>query len=61
MTVDRAQELGEQFCKEHFPGHQALILSLIHIWEQLKRAAAEILRNPAHRKDRVKEAAHEDR
>ena len=22
---DRAQELGEQFCKEHFPGHQALI------------------------------------
>ena len=25
MTVDRAQELGEQFCKEHFPGHQALI------------------------------------
>ena len=31
LTVDRAQELGEQFCKEHFPGHQALILSLIHI------------------------------
>ena len=25
LTVDRAQELGEQFCKEHFPGHQALI------------------------------------
>ena len=25
MTVDRAQELGEQFCKEHFPGHQALV------------------------------------
>lgn len=24
LTVDRAQELGEQFCKEHFPGHQAL-------------------------------------
>ena len=23
LTVDRAQELGEQFCKEHFPGHQA--------------------------------------
>ena len=21
LTVDRAQELGEQFCKEHFPGH----------------------------------------
>ena len=25
LTVDRAQELGEQFRKEHFPGHQALI------------------------------------
>ena len=24
LTVDRAQELGEQFCREHFPGHQAL-------------------------------------
>ena len=21
LTVDWAQELGEQFCKEHFPGH----------------------------------------
>ena len=25
LTVDRAQQLGEGFCKEHFPGHQALI------------------------------------
>ena len=25
LTVDRAQELGEQFCADHFPGHQALI------------------------------------
>ena len=25
LTVDRAQELGEQFCKTHFPGHQALV------------------------------------
>ena len=25
LTVDRAQELGEQFCKEHFPGHQAFV------------------------------------
>ena len=25
LTVDHAQELGEKFCKEHFPGHQALI------------------------------------
>ena len=25
LTVDRAQELGEQFCKEHFPGHQAIV------------------------------------
>ena len=25
LTVDRAQELGEEFCKEHFPGHQALV------------------------------------
>ncbi len=25
LTVDRAQELGQNFCKEHFPGHQALV------------------------------------
>ena len=25
LTVDRAQALGEQFCKEHFPGHQARV------------------------------------
>ena len=25
LTVDRAQALGEQFCKEQFPGHQALV------------------------------------
>ena len=25
LTVDQAQGLGEKFCKEHFPGHQALI------------------------------------
>mgnify|MGYP001538583357 FL=1 len=25
LTVDRVQELGEQFCKEHFPGHQVLV------------------------------------
>ena len=33
----------------------------VPIRAQLKRAAAEILRTPAHKKDRVKEAAHEDR
>ena len=33
----------------------------VSIRAQLKRAAAEILRTPAHKKDRVKEAAHEDR
>ncbi len=25
LTVDKAQELGERYCKEHFPGHQALV------------------------------------
>ena len=25
LTVDRAQTLGEEFCAEHFPVHQALI------------------------------------
>ena len=25
LTVDRAQELGEQFCREHFAGHQAIV------------------------------------
>ena len=25
LTVDRAQELGEKFCAQHFPGHQALV------------------------------------
>ena len=27
LTVDRAQALGEKFCAEHFPGHQALVCS----------------------------------
>ena len=25
LTVDRAQQLGEGFCKTHFPGHQAIV------------------------------------
>ena len=25
LTVDKAQALGEEFCKEHFPGHQAIV------------------------------------
>ena len=25
LTVDRAQTLGEQFCREHFTGHQAIV------------------------------------
>ena len=25
LTARRAQELGEKFCREHFPGHQALV------------------------------------
>ena len=25
LTIDRAQALGEEFCKTHFPGHQALV------------------------------------
>ena len=25
LTVDKAQSLGENFCKEHFPGHQAIV------------------------------------
>ena len=25
LTVDRAQKLGERFCKAHFPGHQAIV------------------------------------
>ena len=25
LTVDKAQSLGEGFCKEHFPGHQAIV------------------------------------
>lgn len=25
LTVDRAQELGLDYCKEHFPGHQAIV------------------------------------
>lgn len=33
----------------------------VPIREQLRRAAAEILHNPAHKKERIKEAAHEDR
>ena len=33
----------------------------VPIREQLIRAAAEILHKPAHKKERIKEAAHEDR
>ena len=25
LTVDRAQQLGEEYCKRHFPGHQAIV------------------------------------
>ena len=25
LTLDRVQELGEQFCREHFAGHQAIV------------------------------------
>ncbi|MBQ7002897.1 MAG: relaxase/mobilization nuclease domain-containing protein, partial [Oscillospiraceae bacterium] len=25
LNVDRAQQLGETFCKNHFPGHQAIV------------------------------------
>ena len=25
LTVDKAQELGEKFCREQFPGHQAIV------------------------------------
>ena len=25
LTVDKAQSLGEEFCKAHFPGHQAIV------------------------------------
>ena len=25
LTVDRAQRLGEEFCADHFPGHQAIV------------------------------------
>ena len=25
LTVDKAQSLGEEFCNEHFPGHQAIV------------------------------------
>ena len=25
LTVDKAQSMGEEFCNEHFPGHQAIV------------------------------------
>lgn len=28
LTADKAQELGLAYCKEHFPGHQALVWSV---------------------------------
>lgn len=27
LTVDRAQALGLQFCRDHFPGHQAIVVT----------------------------------
>ena len=35
--------------------------SRIPIREQLKRAAAELARQPSHKKERAREAVHEDR
>ena len=32
LTVDRAQALGEEFCAEHFPGHQAILAMLRYEW-----------------------------
>ena len=31
LTMDKAQALGERFCTEQFPGHQALICTLTDI------------------------------
>ena len=28
LTVDRAQQLGEEYCKNHFPGHQAIVCTI---------------------------------
>ena len=36
LTADRAQALGEKFCAEHFPGHQALICTT---WTDITTAA----------------------
>lgn len=33
----------------------------IPIWEQLKRAADALIRQPSHKRERAKETAHEDR
>ena len=33
----------------------------VPIREQLKRAAAELARQPSHKKERAREAVHEDR
>jgi len=30
LTVDKAQSLGEEFCKEHFPGHQVILSILVY-------------------------------
>ncbi len=27
LTIDRAQKLGVEFCRQHFPGHQAMIVT----------------------------------
>ena len=57
LTVDRAQQLGEQFCKEHFPGHQALVCTHpdghnhsgnIHVHMELRRSAGKTMELPAY-------------
>ena len=40
LTVDRAQALGEQFCKEHFPGHQALLAHVVGAGKTFEMVAA---------------------
>ena len=45
LNVDLAQSLGEKFCKEHFPGHQAIICTTSRRAQRQRQCSCNIVIN----------------